>query len=83
MRGRKDEWKEYTDGRDNDECASYQVFCDVAHNATELRHIKHARKCLNFQHCKICVKLNGVQWYLKCPYTAHTDMLLTRSVVCL
>ena len=52
-RERKDEWNEYCDGRDPGECASEEYFCQVLRTADELKHIKHARKCFNFQHCKV------------------------------
>lgn len=59
VRNRHDEWEEYKDGRDADEAASYSHFCEVIRSADELQHIKQARKCLNFQHCKECVQLNA------------------------
>jgi hypothetical protein len=59
LRKRVDEWNEYRDGRDEGECASYATFCEVINKAPELHHVKHARKCLNFQHCRVCVNLNG------------------------
>ena len=58
-RERKDEWYEYCDGRSPEECASKEYFNEVVRKAPEIKHIKHARECLNFQHCKVCVRLNA------------------------
>ena len=38
---------------------SDSYFCQVVRTAPELAHIKHARPCLNFQHCKRCVELHA------------------------
>ena len=59
LRLRLEEWGEYCDERPAEECACYETFSSTLRNAPELRHIKHARKCLNFQHCKVCMNLNG------------------------
>ena len=58
-RERKDEWEEFCSGRTPDECCTYEHFCKVAREASELQHICHARECFNFQHCKQCVNLNA------------------------
>lgn len=54
-----EEHKEYAAGRPESETAGYAYFCQIRRTAPELRHICHARKCFNFQHCRECVNCNA------------------------
>ena len=58
-RNRSEEWDEYKYQRNPDECADYSYFCSVIRTAPEVKHIHHARVCLNFQKCTTCVDNNA------------------------